>query len=106
MSYLPQSVRPCLKNCNGEWLRKALDSLAVVELAFNPNTWEAEAGRFLSSRPAWSTEFQDSQDYTEKPCLEKKQIQKTKKRKIKKNIYFLFINVQSHIGVSCHVVGT
>jgi hypothetical protein len=23
---------------------------------FNPNTWEAEAGRFLSSRPAWSTE--------------------------------------------------
>jgi hypothetical protein len=24
--------------------------------AFNPSTWEAEAGRFLSSRPAWSTE--------------------------------------------------
>jgi hypothetical protein len=23
---------------------------------FNPSTWEAEAGRFLSSRPAWSTE--------------------------------------------------
>jgi hypothetical protein len=23
--------------------------------AFNPGTWEAEAGRFLSSRPAWST---------------------------------------------------
>ena len=22
----------------------------------NPSTWEAEAGRFLSSRPAWSTE--------------------------------------------------
>jgi hypothetical protein len=28
----------------------------VVAHAFNPNTWEAEAGRFLSSRPAWSTE--------------------------------------------------
>jgi hypothetical protein len=39
--------------------------------AFNPSTQEAEAGRFLSSRPAWSTEFQDSQGYTEKPCLEK-----------------------------------
>ena len=39
--------------------------------AFNPSTWEAEAGGFLSSRPAWSTEFQDSQGYTEKPCLEK-----------------------------------
>jgi hypothetical protein len=28
----------------------------VVAQAFNPNTWEAEAGGFLSSRPAWSTE--------------------------------------------------
>jgi hypothetical protein len=29
---------------------------AVVEHTFNPSTWEAEAGGFLSSRPAWSTE--------------------------------------------------
>jgi hypothetical protein len=28
----------------------------VVSLAFNPSTWEAEAGKFLSSMPAWSTE--------------------------------------------------
>ncbi|XP_076785766.1 biogenesis of lysosome-related organelles complex 1 subunit 6 isoform X2 [Arvicanthis niloticus] len=28
---------------------------AVVAHVFNPSTWEAEAGRFLSSRPAWST---------------------------------------------------
>ena len=27
----------------------------VVVHAFNPSTWEAEAGCFLSSRPAWST---------------------------------------------------
>jgi hypothetical protein len=27
-----------------------------VEHAFNPNTQKAEAGRFLSSRPAWSIE--------------------------------------------------
>jgi hypothetical protein len=27
----------------------------MVMHAFNPSTWEAEAGRFLSSRPAWST---------------------------------------------------
>jgi hypothetical protein len=26
---------------------------AVVAQAFNPSTWEAEAGRFLSLRPAW-----------------------------------------------------
>jgi hypothetical protein len=27
----------------------------VVAHTFNPSTWEAEAGRFLSSRPAWFT---------------------------------------------------
>jgi hypothetical protein len=45
----------------------------VVAHAFNSSTWEAEAGRFLSSRPAWSiqSEFQDSHSYTEKPYLEK-----------------------------------
>jgi hypothetical protein len=31
-------------------------SRAVVAQALNPSTWEAEAGRFLSSRPAWFTE--------------------------------------------------
>jgi hypothetical protein len=30
-------------------------SRAVVVHAFNASTWEAEAGRFMSSRPAWST---------------------------------------------------
>ena len=30
-------------------------SRAVV--AFNPSTWEAETGRFPSSRPAWSTKW-------------------------------------------------
>jgi hypothetical protein len=30
-------------------------SRAVVAHAFNPSTWEAEAGEFLSLRPAWST---------------------------------------------------
>lgn len=29
---------------------------AVVTHAFNPSIWESEAGRFLGSRPAWSTE--------------------------------------------------
>jgi hypothetical protein len=31
--------------------------LGVVAHAFNPSTREAEAGGFLSSRPAWSTEW-------------------------------------------------
>jgi hypothetical protein len=29
----------------------------VVAHTFDPSTWEAEAGGFLSSRPAWSTEW-------------------------------------------------
>jgi hypothetical protein len=41
-----------------------------VAHAFNPSTWEVEAGRFLNSRPPWSTE----------PCLEEKR---------KKEIYFV-----------------
>jgi hypothetical protein len=47
-------------------------SAGVVAQAFNPSTWEAEAGGFLSSRPGWSiqSEFQDIQGYTEKPYLE------------------------------------
>jgi hypothetical protein len=57
---------------------------AVVAHAFNPSTWEAEAGRFLSSRPAWSTEFQDSQGYTEKRCLKKPNQTKPNQTKKKK----------------------
>jgi hypothetical protein len=45
----------------------------VVAHTFDPSTQEAEAGGFLSSRPAWSTsKFQDSQNYIEKLCLKKK----------------------------------
>jgi hypothetical protein len=33
--------------------------------------WGAEAGGSLSSRPAWCTEFQDRQGYSEKSCLKK-----------------------------------
>jgi hypothetical protein len=49
--------------------------------AFNPSTREAEAGGFLSSRPApdLQSEFQDNQGYTEKPCLGVKK--KKEKRK-------------------------
>jgi hypothetical protein len=35
---------------------KKIDSQVVVMYTFNPSTWEAEAGGFLSLRPAWSTE--------------------------------------------------
>jgi hypothetical protein len=57
--------------------------LGVVAHAFNHSTREAEAGGFLSSKPAWSTEFQDSLGYTGIPCLEKPK-KKKKERKEKK----------------------
>jgi hypothetical protein len=51
---------------------KAKQAQAVVTHAFNPSTWEAEAGTALSLRPAWST---NSQGYTEKPSISKNQNQ-------------------------------
>jgi hypothetical protein len=49
----------------------------MVVHAFNPSTWEAEAGRLLSSgQPGIQSEFQNSQGYTEKPCLKKKKKEK------------------------------
>jgi hypothetical protein len=50
--------KTCLVNFNKTVSNKIkmMDSWAVVAHAFNPSTQEAEAGGFLSSRPAWSTE--------------------------------------------------
>jgi hypothetical protein len=70
----------------------------VVAHTFNLSTWEAEAGGFVSLRPAWSTksEFQDSQGYTKKPCLKpnnnnnnnnKQTKNKNKNKKTTKNGY-------------------
>jgi hypothetical protein len=41
-------VRPCLNNSE----KKKIVCWVGVAHAFNPSSWEAEAGRFLSSRPA------------------------------------------------------
>ena len=50
----------------------------MVAHAFNPSTQEAEAVDFcVRGQPGLQSEFQDSQGYTEKPCLEKP---KTKKQ--------------------------
>jgi hypothetical protein len=37
-------------------VKNSFCSRAVVVHTFYPRTWEAKAGRFLSSRPAWFTE--------------------------------------------------
>jgi hypothetical protein len=55
--------RGLLQHPERKILRKSIESLkmspnkpGVVVHAFSPSTWEAEAGGFLSSRPAWSIE--------------------------------------------------
>lgn len=54
------------------FLKITLFSWAVVAHTFKPRTWEAEADRYLSSRPAWSTQWAPGKlDYTGKPCLKK-----------------------------------
>jgi hypothetical protein len=49
---------------------------AVVAHAFNPSTWEAETGRFLSSRPARSTEWVPGH-----PGLHRETLSQKKKKK-------------------------
>jgi hypothetical protein len=56
--------------------------------SFNPSTWEAEAGGFLSSRPAWSTKWVTGQTGLYREILS----QKNKK--------FFFIFLLFHFKVS------
>ena len=58
-----------------------------MEHASSPSTWEAKAGKSLSSSTvSLQREFQDSQDYTENPISENKTKQnKTKQNKTKQN---------------------
>jgi hypothetical protein len=56
----------------------------VVAHAFNLTTWKAEAGGFLSSRPAWSTESSRTARAIHRNPVSKKpkaKNQKTKKQK-------------------------
>jgi hypothetical protein len=46
--------------------------------AFNPSTREAEAGGFLSSRPAWSTKYVPGQPGIYRETLSRKTKQKQK----------------------------
>jgi hypothetical protein len=48
----------------------------VVAHAFNPSTREAEAGGFLSLRPAWSTKWVPGQPGLYRETLSRKQKQK------------------------------
>jgi hypothetical protein len=55
--YKINSLRGTRKFNSAKFSAQEIEILSreVVTHAFNLSTWEAEAGRFLSSRPAWST---------------------------------------------------
>jgi hypothetical protein len=53
----------------------------VVVHTFNPSTREAGAGGFLSSRPAWSTEWVPGQPGLHRETLSEKTKHKTKQNK-------------------------
>jgi hypothetical protein len=58
--------------------RKARSRWAVVAHTFNPSTWEAEAGEFLSWRPAWSTGWVPGQPGLHRETLSPRPPQKKK----------------------------
>jgi hypothetical protein len=56
LNFLTNVYYVAIKNISEKTKNKKTDlKLGVVAHAFNPSTREAEAGGFLSSRPAWST---------------------------------------------------
>jgi hypothetical protein len=60
------------------FLFKKLFNRAVVLHAFNPSTWEAEAGGFLT-RSAWSTELVPGQPRLHRETLSQKNNKKKNK---------------------------
>jgi hypothetical protein len=48
------NIKLVLLKAEERWIKRVKQP-GVVAHAFNPSTQEAEAGRFLSLRPAWST---------------------------------------------------
>jgi hypothetical protein len=79
MKYWPHKPKS-LKFNPHKGLRRQLTP-GVVAHAFNPSTREAEAGRFLSSRPAWSTKVSSRTAKATQRNLVSKKPKKKKKKK-------------------------
>ena len=84
LGFLDTTRTACELEDLGSWgpstgyLKESTSRAVVVAHAFNPSTWEAEAGRFLSSRPAWSTEWVPGQPWLHRENLPWKQKQTNK----------------------------
>jgi hypothetical protein len=79
------------------WVLKIGNSQAVVVHTFSPGTWEAEAGGFLSWRPAWSTEWVPGQ-----PGLYRETLSQKTKTKLKKigNRYPSFCQLDTNLDIT------
>jgi hypothetical protein len=62
----------------------------VVAHAFYPSTWEAEAGGFLSSRPAWATEWVPGQPGLHRETLSQKTKNKNKEIEPSQAVFHTF----------------
>jgi hypothetical protein len=71
--------------------RKGTCRPGVVAHVFNPSTREAEAGGFLSSRPAWSTKWVPGQPGLHRETLARKTNKQTKKRHLLPGLIISFI---------------
>jgi hypothetical protein len=65
----------------------------MVAHAFNPSTQEAEAGGFLSSRPAWSTPGQPG---LHRKTLSRKTKTKTKTNQTKTKDFYMTLKYITH----------
>jgi hypothetical protein len=70
----------------------------VVAHAFNSSTWEAEAGGFLSSRPAWSTKWVPEQPGLHRETLSRKPLS-PQKRKVLRSPYSLLFRPDSCLSL-------
>jgi hypothetical protein len=73
--------KPCLKKKKKKRKKERKEKPGVVAHAFDSSTWEGEAGRFLSLRPAWSTAWVPGQPGLYRETLSKKKKKRKEKRK-------------------------
>jgi hypothetical protein len=79
-------------------VQKYSGSQAVVAHAFNPSTWEAEAGGFLRLRPVWSTELVPGQPGLHRETLSRN---KTKQNQNKTEV---FMCAETYSGSCVHCI--
>ena len=74
-------------------------SQALVAHAFNNSTWEAEAARFVTSKPAWTSRWAPGQPGLHREaCLGKRNLSR-KKKMYQMSILSLPLSFQGHLKI-------